>query len=858
MPYTIKEPPDWLKSLPDGAVKIGVEVFNNILAADNDEDKARQAAWSAIKQKYEKGEDGEWRAKTDVSLDDIRNMLWNAVQDKFGKEAYLNQVYGSYIIYEQEGKFYQLSYSILEGNVQFGSEPVEVERVWVEARGRQEETDEVFETLLRLDQAKDPEGAVWDIIITEPGFTKNGWYQPEDVVREAAGLFEGVDVNLYELPSKDATHVGNDLFPIKSLLVKNKAGWIDNVKYIAGRGLTGVLHFLDSAKWIGANILKAVKDGVNPPYGLSYDCPVRAKKDVVNGTPVIRAIKFLAADSVDLVTRPAAGGKFNRAIASMRTAQSHKEDRVMNKKQLWDLITEKRPDLLNGKEFDKVTDEEMLGLARMAMEPAQKSDNGDGGTNDNFITKEQFDQFRCSMALDAALGESCKLPKPAKDRIRTIFKDKIFKQEDLDRSITDEMDYIAQMAIPPEGGDVAASHIIVGIGTLERAQMAVDRLFGLNKDDMTAFAKMERLDHQPFFSDIRSRMDYEKFDEVPTFKGLRDMYLFFTGDKEVTGRFMPKNLPADLRARMDITSSTFSYVLGNTLGRRLVKDYNAVNYNEDLLISVRKSVADFRQQEAVNVGYFGDLDTVDPEAADYEEISAITDEESTYAILQKGNILTITRKTIINDDITLIQRLVGRIGRAARRTHGKYVWNFFINNANCSDGTAWFTNPHGNLGSGALSLPTGTALAAYQALAKMTEKDSGERIGLLDDPSIKPTLIYPVDLLATGESVVNDDDYYTSNDLTTKTRNPMKGKVNGAMITLLTDATDWGMLMPPAVADMIEMGYLNGRQEPEMFVADMPQSEQVFVADKIRHKIRHEYAGAVVDFRSGYKAVVAG
>ena len=27
------------------------------------------------------------------------------------------------------------------------------------------------------------------------------------------------------------------------------------------------------------------------------------------------------------------------------------------------------------------------------------------------------------------------------------------------------------------------------------------------------------------------------------------------------------------------------------------------------------------------------------------------------------------------------------------------------------------------------------------------------------------------------------------------------------------------------------MGYLYGRQEPEMFVADSPQSEQVFVAD---------------------------
>jgi hypothetical protein len=64
------------------------------------------------------------------------------------------------------------------------------------------------------------------------------------------------------------------------------------------------------------------------------------------------------------------------------------------------------------------------------------------------------------------------------------------------------------------------------------------------------------------------------------------------------------------------------------------------------------------------------------------------------------------------------------------------------------------------------------------------------------------------------------------------------------------------MIMPPNVGDVVEMGYLNGREEPEMFVADSPQSEQVFVADKIRNKIRHEYAGAVIDFRTGYKAEV--
>jgi hypothetical protein len=266
-------------------------------------------------------------------------------------------------------------------------------------------------------------------------------------------------------------------------------------------------------------------------------------------------------------------------------------------------------------------------------------------------------------------------------------------------------------------------------------------------------------------------------------------------------------------------------------------------------------VKDFRLQEAILLGYFADIDTVDPEAADYPEIAPVADEEATYSLLQKGNILTITRKQIINDDMSVIDRIVGRLGRAARRTHAKYVWAFFINNSTCTDGTAWFTSPHGNLGSTALSFDT--ALAAYKALAKMTEPGSGERIGMLDDPKLKPVLVYPIDLMETGESVVNDDEYFSSNDLTTKTRNPMKGKITGVQCSILTDANDWGMLMPPSVVDMIEMGYLNGRTEPEMFLADNPNEGQMFVADKIRHKIRHEYAGTVVDYRGGYKVEVA-
>ena len=56
--------------------------------------------------------------------------------------------------------------------------------------------------------------------------------------------------------------------------------------------------------------------------------------------------------------------------------------------------------------------------------------------------------------------------------------------------------------------------------------------------------------------------------------------------------------------------------------------------------------------------------------------------------------------------------------------------------------------------------------------------------------------------------------------------------------------------------EIIEIAHLNGVEEPQMFVADNPSEGQVFMADKIRYKIRDEYEVEIADYRGVYKAVV--
>jgi hypothetical protein len=341
---------------------------------------------------------------------------------------------------------------------------------------------------------------------------------------------------------------------------------------------------------------------------------------------------------------------------------------------------------------------------------------------------------------------------------------------------------------------------------------------------------------------------------VPAFKGLREAYEFMTGDLEMRGLWNPNRISQDLRSCMDYHSASFSYALQNALSIYLSKSYKQFPYREEILISDKKNAKDFRQIHSVQLGYFGDLPDVDPEAGDYVSIAQYQDTEATYSLSPKGAVIWVTRKHIINDAIGLVQDMVKRLSRAARMTHAKFIWNFFKNNATCPDGTGWFTLAHGNLGTNALDYSS--LATAVTALANMTEPTpSSQKIGL-DLETFKWIALWELAVQKNqGKS------YYTSNDLTSKTINAcyrLFGDRNERIVTcpFLTDADDWGVIRDKEDVPIVEMSYLNGREDPEFILAEAPDNEHVLIADKLGYKVRHEYGGVLAGYRGGYKATV--
>ena len=509
--------------------------------------------------------------------------------------------------------------------------------------------DSRFRADVAMLEARQAEGSgmVWEAVLIAPGLSRSTppFYWTEEVLQEAAPVFQNVDINVYEIEPGYYGHMRQPrtgkIEDLKRYLVKSKAGWAENPEYRSGMGIVARVHFLPNHAWIPESLRAGQSAGADV-HGLSIDVRYRGFPVLAGESTIIVPTEILSASSVDVVTRPAAGGKFLRAVAAMAKSplppfakggfdgfgdegEPEKEKR-MDRIKLIAIIRQNRPELLAGKDdaaIAAMAEEEVLALVRQSMEKPEEGDpkkdkkpegsesdpggkrasQSEGLTPDEIQAqvKKVIDEERAAMAAERILEDTldkCGLPAGAVKRVKKLFEGKRATQAELEAAIKDERDYLAAMAqaegIPAPWGDQTRAS--VGLGPVAKIQFALDRAFGLNKQDMTDFARMERLDGRAIFNDFRAAQAAD-FDEVPRLAGLREFYILVSGDHEISGEFNRRNLPADLRASQEITSTTFSYVLGNTLNRRLVKDYNELNGHEELLISERKSVKDFRLQE---------------------------------------------------------------------------------------------------------------------------------------------------------------------------------------------------------------------------------------------------------------------
>lgn len=686
--------------------------------------------------------------------------------------------------------------------------------------------------VLTLAEAAEGRGPTrYHVRVIRAGLSGNNNFYSDAALKEALPLFQGVRV----FAVSDSEHLkggGKD--------VRNLIGQISEARFVAGPApdsgeVLATLTLIDGADALSVKIREAVAGGMAGLFGLSINADGVVRRIASGGgrKAITEAVKLTKVKSVDLIVEPGAGGAVLSLIEALVEApppviRTEKEE-AMLREALIAQIKAQRPDLLAGKNVDQIDDAGLTALLTEALAPAPAAQGQGPQGQGQYIAPvdlaalaEQTVKLMEAKAAaakkrDAAMRaavDRTALPKAAKDRLIAEFGELAdFTEAQVEQRLKDEAAYVASLT---------GAGRVVGLGDRPLIEGMEDRRTKV-ETMLDAFFDPSHQDHRHA-------------------RSFREAYLEITGDRSFSGRL--KNCD---RARLSeaLGAGDFPTLLGDALHRRMLASYNSVVLDFwKLLTGAPVPANDFKDRKVGRIGGYGDLEKV-AERAPYLEVASPTEDDSaSYALEKRGGVESVSLEMIRNDDVGILRQIPVMLGRAAKRTLCKFVLDFIRANPVIYDGKTLFHADHNNLGTSALSKEA--VAAARLAMVKQTEFGaSGETLGLA------PKYLWvPADLEEAAADIFRRD---TNLDET------FVQSLRPAIVPVWywTDPNDWALSVDVLDRPIIEIAFLDGNEEPELFVQDSPTSGSMFANDSLTYKVRHVYGGAVVDYRGLRKHVVA-
>ena len=92
--------------------------------------------------------------------------------------------------------------------------------------------------------------------------------------------------------------------------------------------------------------------------------------------------------------------------------------------------------------------------------------------------------------------------------------------------------------------------------------------------------------------------------------------------------------------------------------------------------------------------------------------------------------------------------------------------------------------------------------------------------------------------------------------------NVLRGTLEPVAVAQLSDGSDWYLVCDRETMESIEIGFVGGREEPELFMQDGGlggvTAGQVFTNDQLLFKVRWSFGGGWIDNRGAYWSQVPG
>lgn len=757
--------------------------------------------------------------------------------------------------------------------------------------------DKIFEII-----REGTKGLTFEIVIIREGLSKNGNYYSKELLLKSRDLFEGAKVAFYEW-NKFYDHVSaNARESIPQGFPTQVVGLLSDIKFTqlqeGGTGLIGVLELADSndARHLAELFKLGLKKNQKDALGFSIDALGNSEKRTVEGREVNYVTELGAVNEVTIVTDPAAGGRLERLVASF----SEQKEKEKMKDQLLRLIAALNLKKLNGVSFTESDQAKVAALAKetvsevltavkenadlvAALKDAMTAiDAGDAAKAKSMIeaaisayeqymagqqeskiaqakqegeaagkaaatkaagvtegksadvidikkAQEQMDarlneaEIRvCEANLKVALTES-KLPAPAVERLTEKYKGKTFKDEDLKKDIDGEKKYFARVAesVHPSGMSI------------EVGQTSADKLGDAVEGMISG-------------TDVNKTPRFKSFKEA--FCKMENVSFFTPGLTEKVWQSIKDGTTSYNRKKAlkeAVTISGLGEVLGDRLHKHMVQEYNALGLDDWKKIVTITEASDFLTNRATRLGGYGtNMPTVN-EGAAYTALTSPTDEEATYTMAKRGGLESLSWESVKSDNLKALQLIPKRLARGAANTLYQFVFELInpATNAAIYDAATLYHATHGaNLRTAALSW---TEFDAVTLVMNDQTAYNEANFFVMNQPKY---IVIPNELRRTAFEIANSVN--TAQDARTETVNNMYSKMNLEVIQVpyWTDNNNWCTVADPKLSPGIEIGFLDGNQEPEI-LQEVAGTGSDFTNDQIRYKLRHVYGGAVTDFR---------
>lgn len=302
------------------------------------------------------------------------------------------------------------------------------------------------------------------------------------------------------------------------------------------------------------------------------------------------------------------------------------------------------------------------------------------------------------------------------------------------------------------------------------------------------------------------------------------------------------------------STSDWPNLLANVMYKALLSKFKGVN-SPWKQYTAQSDLADFKTHNRVIVGEAPDLLEI-AEDGEYSD-SSLTDYNYGIALQTFGRTFSVGRRAIINDDLSALKRQPERFGRSAGRTIAKRIVSQLEGDGNMYDGTKMFVQGR-NLGNTALTNDvTGASAvtAGMIAIENSTEPSSGEKMGI-----VTKYLIVPVALKFIAQQLVRSAQIWPVSTSGGGALNPIGG-LEVLVEPFFTSSTRWYLAADPADAPAVEVGFLNGKQTPDL-LTKRPDTVSVaggedefgYDFDEIFYKVRYDFALA----RAMYQGIYLG